>query len=245
MNILIVEDDPNQIERIERLLQNDHTIFSAISAEDAKGILTTEQVDLASIDVVLPGKDGISLKNELAVEFPNTKVIMVTGREIEKVANLRRIDKGFEFIAKPWKAEELIAVVNQSLKKQNPTKRNLRILLVDDEPDLVFLLEITLGEYHQIEGVTDANIALERIDKNAYDLVLSDIRMPHMDGVEFLKKIRENHKSLPFIAVSGHLLEKTKEYDQLTDFGFLGAIMKPFASSISILSQIDHLMAKA
>ncbi len=70
---------------------------------------------------------------------------------------------------------------------------NSKILLVEDEVDARDIYtDILQGEDIQVDGVGDGTEALEALEKNKYTLVLLDIIMPKMDGVETLSKIKQN-----------------------------------------------------
>jgi two-component SAPR family response regulator len=68
------------------------------------------------------------------------------------------------------------------------------ILVVDDDYDIVSILKLGLEKYSalDVDGFTHPALALEHFERNVknYDLVISDIRMPQMNGFEFVKKIR-------------------------------------------------------
>lgn len=79
-----------------------------------------------------------------------------------------------------------------------------KILVVDDEPHNITLLKGVLTKLgHEVVGAENAVVALEMLDRS-FDLVLSDVMMPVMDGFEFVCKIRENEetKDLPVIMVT-------------------------------------------
>ncbi len=69
----------------------------------------------------------------------------------------------------------------------------ITILILDDDPDIVSTLEQGLRRGFWVSASTDPNLALEHFESNyrAYDLVISDIRMPQMNGFEFIKKVKE------------------------------------------------------
>lgn len=80
-----------------------------------------------------------------------------------------------------------------------------RILIVDDERSLL----LTLGANLELEGmeVTTAESgrsALALIERQPFDLVLSDVRMPGMSGVEMLEKLADEGFDLPVVVMSGH-----------------------------------------
>lgn len=82
-----------------------------------------------------------------------------------------------------------------------------RILIIDDESAIRRVLIKILSEEndsYQVEGAEDGQKGLEAITKNDYDLVLCDIKMPKMDGVEVLESARKIKPETPFIMISGH-----------------------------------------
>ena len=82
-----------------------------------------------------------------------------------------------------------------------------RILIIEDESAIRRVLIKILSEenesYH-VEGAEDGQKGLEAIKKHDFDLVLCDIKMPKMDGVEVLETVRKIKPEIPFIMISGH-----------------------------------------
>ena len=78
-----------------------------------------------------------------------------------------------------------------------------KILLVDDEPNIRRLFRDELEEEgHLIEQAGDGAEALAEVERTHCDLVILDLRMPEMNGLEFLEKIRERRPELPVIVCS-------------------------------------------
>lgn len=87
--------------------------------------------------------------------------------------------------------------------KTKPSIENLKILAVDDNKNFIELLERKLRlhsdkEIH-IECFTDPEEALNQVKENYYDAIIVDYRMPDMDGLELLKKVRNENSIIPFI----------------------------------------------
>jgi two-component system, NtrC family, nitrogen regulation response regulator NtrX len=79
------------------------------------------------------------------------------------------------------------------------------ILIIDDEKAIRKTLgEILSYEGYKLEEASDGEEALKRFKEKAYDVVLCDIKMPKMDGIEFLEKAREANPDVPIIMISGH-----------------------------------------
>jgi len=80
-----------------------------------------------------------------------------------------------------------------------------RILVVDDEEGLRLLYKEELeDEGNEVVVAASGEEALEKLEKNGVDLVLLDIKMPGMDGVEVLRRIKETHKDLPVILCTAY-----------------------------------------
>jgi DNA-binding NtrC family response regulator len=77
------------------------------------------------------------------------------------------------------------------------------LLIVDDEPSLCQMLEIAFRkDGHKVDTVGSGQAALKKIDAQAYDLVISDIRMPDLSGIDLLKRVREAGHSVAFILIT-------------------------------------------
>ncbi|MDE3249153.1 MAG: sigma-54-dependent Fis family transcriptional regulator [Bacteroidota bacterium] len=79
------------------------------------------------------------------------------------------------------------------------------ILIIDDEKAIRKTLgEILSYEGYKMEEAGDGEEALKKFREKTYDVVLCDIKMPKMDGIEFLEKAREINNDVPIIMISGH-----------------------------------------
>ncbi|MBI2730125.1 MAG: sigma-54-dependent Fis family transcriptional regulator [Sphingobacteriales bacterium] len=79
------------------------------------------------------------------------------------------------------------------------------ILIIDDEKAIrKTLSEILSYEGYKIDDAENGEEALKRIKEKTYDVILCDIKMPKMDGIEFLEKAREARPDVPVIMISGH-----------------------------------------
>ncbi len=85
-------------------------------------------------------------------------------------------------------------------------KKKIRILLVDDEADFRQLMMFWLkSKGYSVTATSDGREALEMIKKDPPNIVFLDLRMPIIDGVEVLKRIRKFNKDLPVIIISAYV----------------------------------------
>ena len=81
----------------------------------------------------------------------------------------------------------------------------LRLLLVDDDAAVRWSLSETLAEEgHEVRAAENAEQALVQLDEYAPDLILSDIRMPGLDGIELLKQVKEHAPSIDVVLMTAY-----------------------------------------
>lgn len=105
------------------------------------------------------------------------------------------------------------------------------ILLVDDEPEAVRAMERMLrGVGYQVEAFTSARAAIGRVSAGGVHVVVSDISMPEMTGVELLRTIRAHDADLPVVLVTG--LPAIDSATDAVEYGAFKYIVKPFEAEV-------------
>lgn len=106
-----------------------------------------------------------------------------------------------------------------------------RILIAEDETDNFFLLEVMLRKkVLSIERALNGKEALDKVVKNHYDLILMDLKMPVMGGIEAVMKIRQVHASIPVIAQTAH--SEPAELQNALNAGCNDVIIKPIRKEL-------------
>jgi DNA-binding NtrC family response regulator len=113
-----------------------------------------------------------------------------------------------------------------------------KLLIVDDEPDMLKLLSMIIKEKTPYEVVTTNN-PLEALDfakKGGFDLVISDLKMPGLDGIELIEAVKKIDEDIPIIIITAYgTVESASESMNKGGFDF---ITKPFRKE-QILFTID------
>jgi CheY-like chemotaxis protein len=106
-----------------------------------------------------------------------------------------------------------------------------RILVLDDEENYAEMLQDLLRENNYcVDMATRPERAIAQLEEIPYDLVISDYKMPVMDGADFLKKARELYPNLPFILVSG--LMNTPELVKVANMSVTLVMEKPLDTGV-------------
>ncbi|MEL6561218.1 MAG: response regulator [Bacteroidota bacterium] len=128
------------------------------------------------------------------------------------------------------------------LTKQHTDKQTRSVLIVDDEPNILLSLEFLMKKngFNVFIG-RDGKEALSTIEKEAIDLVILDIMMPEVDGLEVCKRIRKsddhNHMKVVFLSAKIKKEEIQAGYDAGADL----YITKPF-STRKIVEEVKNLL---
>ncbi|MBD3332598.1 response regulator [candidate division GN15 bacterium] len=105
---------------------------------------------------------------------------------------------------------------------------DMTILVVDDEQIVLDSVTKHLGkEEYNIKTVLSAQDGLDAIEAEKIDIVLTDLMMPEIDGLEFMRKVRESHPCIPVIMITGYATINTAL--QATQLGAFDYIAKPFS----------------
>ncbi|MGF1450077.1 MAG: response regulator [Opitutales bacterium] len=111
-----------------------------------------------------------------------------------------------------------------------------KILVLDDEENYADMLQKLLQQHHfVVDSATRPEVALKALEDKAYGLVISDYKMPVMDGADFLQRARQVHPELPVILVSG--LMNMPELVKVANMGVTLVLEKP----LNVDSFIEHV----
>jgi DNA-binding NtrC family response regulator len=115
-----------------------------------------------------------------------------------------------------------------------------KVLIVDDDPFIRRLISSILTlKGHQCEEANDSMEALEKFSKTSFDAVITDIRMPRMDGIDLTRELLKLQPSLPIIVMTGyHDISIAEEAILTRASAFLN---KPF-SLMDLLTRFTKVM---
>ena len=236
-NVLVVEDDSALRDSISALLERDDVqITPAGSAETALTLLAEQNFDCVITDLSLPGQSGYELLEAMATMAPFSvpPIIVYTGRALSMQEEQRLRKYSASIIVKGARSperlldevtlflhqveSELPADKQQLLKKARHREaifEGRRVLIVEDDVRNVFSLSSVLEPKGAI--LTIARNGKEALSALAADpqleLVLMDVMMPEMDGIEATREIRKNPAwaRLPIIALTAKAMRDDQE----------------------------------
>ncbi len=202
--VLLVEDDPADALAIERLLAG--SIYQPLRARTvraARRVMQSIRPEAILLDILLMGDESWRLLLELRDGASADIPLIVTSSidEARKAKNLGADD----YLAKPVDGERLIDILDRVTGRHSLTK----VLLVDDEEVTHYLVRQLLPRaQYRLWIASDGTDALAQLVEQRPDVVLLDLRMPRMNGFEFLAHLRRNAslQAVPVIVVTSTVL---------------------------------------
>jgi CheY-like chemotaxis protein/HPt (histidine-containing phosphotransfer) domain-containing protein len=204
---------------------------------------------IAILDMQLPDKDGaalgLAIKNDPRLSGTRLVLLSALG-EYSDVGRFAEI--GFTgYLAKPWRHADLFIVLANALTgssalaefkpsihkaQRAQTGSGKRILLVEDNStNQMVALEILKKVGLKAESAINGVEALTALENNPYDLILMDVQMPEMDGIETTRHIRDHQSAvlnhnIPVIAMTANVMRGDRE--RCLEAGMNDYISKPF-----------------
>nr|WP_321403537.1 response regulator [uncultured Desulfobacter sp.] len=236
MRVLVVDDNATAREIFESYLTAmGFRTASAASGKTAieriKQALDTDPFQVVLVDWQMPGMDGVETARRIIALpdlEPKPKIIMATAYDRNEAAEQSKQIKLNGIIVKPVSQSALFDAIMAAFGRQIKTRsrkdqpdleeikhiRGARILLVEDnEINQEVAVEILQGAGLIVDVADNGKEGVQAALKKTYDLILMDIQMPVMGGMEATKKIREIKpaETLPIIAMTAHAMSGDRE----------------------------------
>jgi hypothetical protein len=212
--ILAIDDDPAILDWVRRTLgRAGYQVITARSGAEGLTLAREAKPHAITLDVLMPEMDGWAVLNALQAdpELADTPVVMMSVME-EK--NMGYALGATEYLTKPVDRDRLLSI----LSRYGYRARRHPILIVDDEPGVREMLRriVEKGGWTAVEA-ENGQVALERMAEIEPGLILLDLLMPVMDGLEFLATLRASEKwqSVPVLVITAKELTQ-EDRDRLS-----------------------------
>jgi len=206
VNLLIVDDDINMLATIGDVFQDrGYNVAMVEDGSRAIKLVSKRYFDVVLMDIKMPGINGLETYKEVKKIIPTSTVIMMTGDSKEELVKKALEEGAYTVIYKPFNVKKVIKVIEEALKK--PV-----ILIVDDRvEDRETLRDILGGRGYRTVLAKDGFEAMGFVEKGNFDVILLDIKMPGMDGVKTLERIKEFRAKTGVIMMTAYSMEEFVE----------------------------------
>lgn len=209
--ILIVDDNDSLCSAMSFVLSR-KGYFAATAHDGMEAIEMVKETpfDLILLDIKLPVMDGVETYKRIKQIRPEAIAIMMTAYAVEELVQDALNEGAFAVIYKPLDIEKAISLIEDSLE----TKDGAFILLVDDDPSLATALKNVLVHKGYQVGISDTGEgAIEMAQDKSFDIILIDMKLPHLNGLETYLAIKSIRPEVVAIMMTGY----RQEMDELVD----------------------------
>ena len=240
--ILLVENDGTVQYVTKMILKNKgYHVLTANDGREGKHAANQYEGAIHALlsGVTMPYMSGPALAKSLRLRRPDLKTLFITGHDDAELGRYGLNADQVDVLQKPFSHIELLEAVRRVLDKSGgqlflPTaaREPACILVIDDEEQVNALLqEMLRNEGYRVMAAPSGAKGLRLLQEEPVDLLITDMLMPGMDGLEVMKKVRQFLPSLKIIAISGGGIGLTPEFylDAAQQLGAAGLLAKPFS----------------
>lgn len=203
-NILIVEDNFDIAKILKTMLENEGLHCDvAHNTKDAKKLLDSKVYELMTLDIMLPGEDGVDFLEELRAEkrHKDLSVIVISAKNQKTVnSKLNLAIELVDWINKPIDKHKLIASLTKAINLQEHQKSN--ILHIEDDQGIAQVVKAMLHEIGNVDLALNMASALKKISDNHYDLIILDMMLPDGSGEKILQTLKKRADDIPVVIFS-------------------------------------------
>ncbi len=264
LKVLVVDDNPVN----RRAFEDQLTVLGCETAVLPDAVSALEALKTAAeagapfkvaiIDHMMPGTDGVVLSKQIRAvpALADLKLVIASAAGLRNTGKAAR-EMGFDFaLSKPLRPNSLVKCLRAlaadtpadagdgALNQGDPDLRarsSVRVLLAEDNPvNQRVMIALLAKSGVRVDVAGNGVEAIEAVRSRPYDLILMDIQMPELDGVQAARRIRELEGEMghiPIIAVTAHAMKGDRE--KYLQAGMNDYLPKPI-NRAELLSKIDY-----
>ena len=240
-SILFVDDNENMCTTMamvfEHIGYDTHTAFDGVDAVEA---VRERAFDLLFMDIKMPNLNGVEALHEIKKVRPEVIVVMMTAYTKDALVSEAFKEGAYDVLYKPFDLEQIIALAERLMKDGD---KGL-ILIVDDNESARFTLKNILMRKKFTVGVASSGEeALDMDREMRYDIVLLDMRLPGMNGLETYLALKEIDPKTSVILITAFEREMAAEIDEAISNNAFTTLTKPLDIE-RLFHHIDELLRR-
>jgi two-component system, NtrC family, response regulator HydG len=237
LKVLVVDDDADFADSLAEALElNGHKADTAYSGGEGIQRFESSDYDITFMDVKMPGLNGVESFLAIRRLKPDARVVMMTGFSVEQLLEEAVRNGAWGVLRKPLD----MGKIRTMLEEIKPAG----VLIVDDDRDFVAnLREVLEGNGYNVFQAHDGQEALRRVRSGGIDVLILDLRLPLLSGLEIFLVLQRLGYSLPTIIVTAYAREEAEAVQRLSSFELSGVLTKPFDTKM-LLKAIEAIVAQ-
>lgn len=222
--VLVVDDDEDICSTMKDILEMEG--YEACIANDgyvALEMIRNESFDVVLMDIKMPGIDGVETFKRLK-EFASIPVIMVSAYAVGDLIKEATREGAFAVLQKPIDFQLLFKTIESSRGD------GAFVLFVDDDKNACEMIKnVLVRNNYNVVIAYDGATAIQKVKTMNFDVIILDMKMPVLNGLETYLGIRELRPEAVVIVISGYPLEMNSLANQALESGAYSYLQKPFS----------------
>ena len=235
LRILVVDDDLDHAESLAVILEMaGHEVTIAGSGEEALEKFQAVHFDLSFLDLKLPGIDGLEVLAEMRRRRPDARAVLMTGYRVEQLIG-QVIDNGvLRVLHQPFEIEEILSEVREI------DPRGI-VLVATDDPDFAARAARLLSAAgYRVLVANTASEAIERATREPIDVLVMDLGLPVLRGLDVYLELKRRGRELPTVLVAAYRTDEAGSIDVFRSMSVTGCLFKPFEPT-ELLKAVDEI----
>jgi len=233
-NILIVDDEIDLLETLGDIFESKgYNVTMVEDGNKALELLRKKYFDIILMDLKMPGISGVESFKEVKNLHPSAAIIMMTAGSVREEIK-EAMGSGVDAVVdKPFNVKKLVVTIESILERP-------LILVVDDRvEDRETLRDILVDRNYRAFVAKDGYEAIDIVRRSDFDVILLDIRMPGMDGMEVLEVVKEIKPDIGVVMMTGYSSEGLA--GKSLKKGAYTCLYKPFLDMEKLLRVIEEV----
>ncbi len=239
LRVLVVDDNEEFCQNVSDILGlRGHEVTVAYDGFKALELVRQDGFGVVLMDVRMPVMDGVATFKKIEEIAPHTPVIMVTAYGVEDLLREALREGAFGALRKPLDFDELFALLEQA----GAAKGSMILVVDDDENFCANVKGILEDKGYRVRVAYDGSMATEQAWKNYFDIMLLDLKLPVLNGLETYLAIRDFRPDVVAIMITGYRQEVSKLAQQALQESAYTCLEKPIDMDelVSLLEQIEQ-----
>ncbi len=237
LRILVVDDDADNANSLGELFEMEgHRPLVVHDGEAAIAAYLKEDFDVAFMDVMMPGKNGVESFLEIKRLKPSARVYMMTGYSVEQLLQQAIAGGAMGVFTKPVNLYQVLETVSGL----GPSGI---VLVAEDDPDFgPTLAQLINRNGYRCELVRNGRDAISRVVAGGADVLVLDLKMPLINGIDVYNTLKKQGRNVPTVIITGNAHESSGDLSLFDDVMSTGILNKPFDPFV-LLERLETLAA--
>jgi len=242
--ILLVDDNVEFLDSTRDVLESEgYEVVTANNGLDALHLSQRDPYDVVLMDIKMPRMNGVESFIKMKADRPRIRVILFTAYSLNELARKAEEEGAVAILNKPLDLKQLLNTVDLAIKQRSQDC----ILVVDDDIEFCdTLVDLLAGTGYRVAVVTAGTDAIARAGEEVFDVLLLDMKLPDLNGLETYRAVKQLQPNIITIIVSGFVDEMRELIFQCLNESAYTSLRKPLdmESLLGILKEIHDAKAE-